>query len=73
MRKKTKMAKKAIAAKVSNEVGQGIDKIVKESAFLGLSKSQVVAEILEMYFKADHLHGDKVRGRVIEKKKRNGG
>lgn len=66
------MKKEAIAAKVSKEVKEKIDEIVEQSKYLGLTQSQVISEILEMYFDANHAHGDKIRGRIIERMKKEG-
>lgn len=66
------MKNETVAAKVSKEVKEKIDKIVVESNYLQLTQSQVVSEILEMYFEAKHLHGEKIRGRIIERKKKEG-
>jgi len=66
------MKKEAIAAKVSKEVKEKIDQIVKESKYLGLTQSRIISEILEMYFDANHAHGEKIRGRMIERMKREG-
>lgn len=64
------MKKEPVAGKVSKDIKEGIDKIVKESLFLNLTQSQVIEAILEMYFKAPHNHGDKIRAWVIEKRKK---
>jgi len=72
MRKKEGIKKEAVAAKITENVKEKIDQIVKESEYLGLTKSEVVSEILEMYFEAKHAHGEKIRGRIIERMKRGG-
>lgn len=66
------MKKETIAAKVSKEIKEKIDKIIEESKYLRLTQSQVVSEILEMYFDANHAHGEKIRGRIIESMKKQG-
>lgn len=70
MRKKENIKKETVAAKITEKTKEKIDIIVKESEYLGLTKSEVVSEILEMYFDAKHAHGEKIRGRVIKRRKR---
>lgn len=70
MRKKEEIKKETVAAKITEKTKKKIDQIVKESGYLGLTKSQVVSEILGMYFDAKHSHGEKIRGRIIERKKK---
>jgi len=70
MRKKRDIKKETVAAKITENVKEKIDQIVKESEYLELTKSEVVSEILEMYFEAKHAHGEKIRGRIIKKRKR---
>ena len=70
MRKKAEIKKETVAAKISEKTKEKIDQIVKESEYLELTKSQVVSEILEMYFDAKHPHGEKIRGRIIERRKK---
>lgn len=64
------MKKEAVAAKVSKEIKSNLNIIVDESKYLDLSQSQIIEAILEMYFNAPHAHGEKVRGWIIEKRKR---
>ena len=70
MRKKGDIKKKTVAAKITEKTKEKIDQIVKESEYLELTKSEVVSEILEMYFYAKHAHGEKIRERVIKRRKR---
>ena len=72
MGKKREIKKETVAAKITENIKEKIDQIVKESEYLGLTESQVVSEILEMYFNAKHPHGEKIRGKIIEKKKKEG-
>ena len=70
MRKKGDIKKETVAAKITEKTKEKIDQIVKGSEYLGLTKSEVVSEILEMYFDAKHAHGEKIRGRIIEGRKK---
>ena len=70
MRKKRDIKKETVAAKITEKTKEKIDQIVKESEYLGLTKSEVVSEILEMYFDAKHAHGEKIRERVIKRRKK---
>jgi len=72
MKKKEGIRKGTVAAKITENVKEKIDQIVKESEYLGLTKSEVMSEILEMYFEAKHAHGEKIRGRIIERMKKEG-
>lgn len=71
LREKIKMPKEAVASKVSKEIKSNLGKIVKQSEYIHLTQSQVIEAILEMYFTAPHAHGEKVRGWIIEKRKRS--
>lgn len=66
------MKNETVAAKVSKGIKEKIDKIVEESKYLRLTQSQIISEILEMYFDAKHSHGEKIRARIIERKKKEG-
>ena len=63
------MAKVPIAEKVDVEIRDKLDKIVKESKYLGVSRSQVIEVILKAFFTADIPHGERVRSAIIEEKK----
>ena len=70
MRNKGDIKKETVAAKITEKTKEKINQIVKESKYLELTKSEVVSEILEMYFDAKHAHGEKIRERVIKRRKR---
>lgn len=60
----------SFGVRIDGKLLKELDKIVIDSKYLNASRSEIVETILTAYFKADINHGEKVRGLIIEKRKR---
>ena len=65
--------KNVITVKVDDEMKDRIDDIIKESAYLKLTKMDIVYVILWLFFRINEpdMDMDKIRGLVIEMRKRS--
>ena len=65
--------KNVITVKVDDEMKDRIDDIIKESAYLKLTKMDIVYVILWLFFRINEPDKDmdKIRGLVIEMRKRS--
>lgn len=55
--------------RIDINLAEKLDKIVKDSEYLNISRSEVVEAILSAYFKSDIKHANKVRELVILKRR----
>ncbi|KXA91214.1 transposase [candidate division MSBL1 archaeon SCGC-AAA259E17] len=61
--------KTSFGIRIREDLTKELDKIVDESEYLDVSRSEVVEAILIAYFQSDVNHGERVRELVIKKRK----
>ncbi|KXB04183.1 transposase [candidate division MSBL1 archaeon SCGC-AAA382A03] len=61
--------KTSFGIRIRDSLGKELDKIVEESKYLDVSRSEVVEAILIAFFRSDVDHGERVRELVIKKRK----
>ncbi|KXB04037.1 transposase [candidate division MSBL1 archaeon SCGC-AAA261O19] len=64
-----KEPKTSFGIRIDEDLVKDLDKIVKESDDLNVSRSEVVESILMAYFKSDTDHVKKARELIIRKRK----
>lgn len=63
------MPKTKFGVTIDEKLTKELDKIVEESKYLNLSKSEVVEAVLTVFFKSDLDHTKKARELIIKKRK----
>lgn len=61
--------KTSFGIRIREDLAKELDKIVEESEYLDVSRSEVVEAILIAYFRSDVDHRERVRELVIKKRK----
>ncbi|KXA95337.1 transposase [candidate division MSBL1 archaeon SCGC-AAA259I07] len=63
------MAKMKFGVTIDEKLTKELDKIVEESEYLDLSRSEVVEAVLTAFFKSSVDHAKKARELIIKKRK----